>query len=455
MLNRLMQTRSVSYQSIFSQGGDFATETQSGATINGNTAYEIVAFFAAVSLISDTISTLPVDAFKRIDGERSPYRPKPLWIEQPDVDTTRQAHYGAVVSSLLVYGNSYTRVFRDKRGDVVNLVALDPTKMEIRRSAIGKKIFIYADEPKPLTSDEVIHIIDLAVPGSLTGLSRVDKLKDALGVATALQSYAARFFSNGSSTNGIIEYPGELTAEEARDLRDGFDSRHRGLRKAHKTGVLSGGAKYVTTSVPNDQAQFLDSRRFAVEEVARAFNIPLHMLGIPDTASYASVEQNNLQFISHTLRPILEKLEWAYSRILPNGAFIKFNFSALLRGDLASRYQAYSIATQAGFKSINEIKKLEDEPLVEGGDVFRVPLANISIGAADLSETQIRVKMAETLVNAGYDPEAVLMELGLPEIPFVGTAAPEPMMAEDESPNEVEDTQDDMVEDMTEEEQDS
>jgi HK97 family phage portal protein len=451
MLNRLMQTRSVSYQSIFSQGGDFATETQSGATINGNTAYEIVAFFAAVSLISDTISTLPVDAFKRIDGERSPYRPKPLWIEQPDVDTTRQAHYGAVVSSLLVYGNSYTRVFRDKRGDVVNLVALDPTKMEIRRSAIGKKIFIYADEPKPLTSDEVIHIIDLAVPGSLTGLSRVDKLKDALGVATALQSYAARFFSNGSSTNGIIEYPGELTAEEARDLRDGFDSRHRGLRKAHKTGVLSGGAKYVTTSVPNDQAQFLDSRRFAVEEVARAFNIPLHMLGIPDTASYASVEQNNLQFISHTLRPILEKLEWAYSRILPNGAFIKFNFSALLRGDLASRYQAYSIATQAGFKSINEIKKLEDEPLVEGGDVFRVPLANISIGAADLSETQIRVKMAETLVNAGYDPEAVLMELGLPEIPYVGTAAPEPMMAEDQSPGEVEDTEDDMVEDMTEE----
>ena len=455
MLNRLMQTRSVSYQSIFSQGGDFATETQSGATINGNTAYEIVAFFAAVSLISDTISTLPVDAFKRIDGERSPYRPKPLWIEQPDVDTTRQAHYGAVVSSLLVYGNSYTRVFSDKRGDVVNLVALDPTKMEIRRSAIGKKIFVYADEPKPLTQDEVIHIIDLAVPGSLTGLSRVDKLKDALGVATALQSYAARFFSNGASTNGIIEYPGELTAEEARDLRDGFDSRHRGLRKAHKTGVLSGGAKYVNTSVSNDQAQFLDSRRFAVEEVARAFNIPLHMLGIPDTASYASVEQNNLQFISHTLRPILEKLEWAYSRILPNGAFIKFNFSALLRGDLQSRYQAYSIATQAGFKSINEIKKLEDEPLVEGGDAFRVPLANISIGAADLSETQIRVKMAETLVNAGYDPEAVLMELGLPEIPFVGTAAPEPVMPEDESPNEVEDTQDDMAEDMTEEEQDS
>jgi HK97 family phage portal protein len=424
MLNRLFNTRSVSYQSIFSMGGDFGTESQAGINISGKHSYVVVAFFCAVSLISDTISTLPVDAFIRVDGERKPYRPRPAWVDQPDVDTTRQAHYGAVVSSLLVFGNSYTRVFRDNKGDVVNLVVLDPTKMEVRRSAIGKKIFVYADEPKPLNSDEIIHIIDLATPGSLTGLSRVDKLKDALGVATALQSYAARFFDQGSTTNGIIEYPGELTAEEAKDLREGFDSRHRGYKKAHKTGVLSGGAKYVQTTVPNDQAQFLDSRRFAVEEIARAFNIPLHMLGIPGTASYASVEQNNLQFISHTLRPILEKLEWAYSRVLPSTAFIKFNFSALLRGDLQSRYQAYSIATQAGFKSINEIKKLEDEPAVDGGDAFRVPLANVNIQAADLSETEAKVKMADTLIAAGFDPEAVLMELGLPNIPYVKTEYP-------------------------------
>ena len=183
---------------------------------------------------------------------------------------------------------------------------------------------------------------------------------------------------------------------------------------------MSGGAKYVDTTVPNDQAQFLDSRRFAVEEIARAFNIPLHMLGIPDTASYASVEQNNLQFISHTLRPILEKIEWSYSKLLPSTAFIKFNFSALLRGDLNSRYQAYSVALQSGFKSINEIKKLEDEPAVDGGDVFRVPLANVNLSAADLSETQAKVKMAETLVATGYDPQEVLKMLGLPEMTFVG-----------------------------------
>lgn len=420
MLEKLLNTRSISYQSIFSLGGDLTTESQAGVAINSKNAYEVVAFFSAVSLISDTISTLPVDAYIRVDGERKPYRPKPAWIDQPDVDTTRQAHFGAVVASLLVSGNSYTRVFRDNRGEVVNLVALDPSKMTVQRSAIGRKIFIYADEPKPLSSDEVIHIIDLATPGSLTGLSRVEKLKDALGVANALQAYAARFFSQGSTTQGIIEYPGELTPEEAKDLRDSFDSRHRGFKKAHRTGILSGGAKYVDTTVPNDQAQFLDSRRFAVEEIARAFNIPLHMLGVPDTASYASVEQNNLQFISHTLRPILEKIEWSYSKLLPSTAFIKFNFSALLRGDLNSRYQAYSVALQSGFKSINEIKKLEDEPAVEGGDVFRVPLANVNLSAADLSETQAKVKMAETLVATGYDPQEVLKMLDLPSMTYIG-----------------------------------
>jgi HK97 family phage portal protein len=420
MLEKLLNTRSISYQSIFSLGGDLTTESQAGVAINSKNAYEVVAFFSAVSLISDTISTLPVDSYIRRDGERKPYRPKPAWIDQPDVDTTRQAHYGAVVASLLVSGNSYTRIFRDNRGEVVNLVALDPSKMTVQRSAIGRKMFIYADEPKPLNSDEVIHILDLATPGSLTGLSRVEKLKDALGVATALQSYAARFFSQGSTTQGIIEYPGELTPEEAKDLRDSFDSRHRGFKKAHRTGILSGGAKYVDTTVPNDQAQFLDSRRFAVEEIARAFNIPLHMLGVPDTASYASVEQNNLQFISHTLRPILEKIEWSYSKLLPTDAFIKFNFSALLRGDLSSRYQAYSVAIQAGFKSINEIKKLEDEPVIDGGDVFRVPLANVNINAADLSEMEAKVKMAQTLVATGYDPQEVLRILELPNMTFVG-----------------------------------
>ena len=421
MLNNLFEQRAISFQTLWGSGGELNIESNAGVNINGKNAFEIVAFFSAVSLISDTISSLPCDAYIRVDGERQPYRPKPAWVDQPDVDTTRQAHYGAVVSSLLVYGNSYTRVFRDRKGEVVNLVVLDPNTVEVKRNSIGRKTFVVTGEDRPLTSDDIIHIIDLAEPGSLVGISRVNKLKDALGVATALQSYAARFFGQGATTQGVIEFPGALTAEQAKNLADGFDNRHRGWRKAHKTGVLSGGAKYTSTSVPNDQAQFLDSRRFAVEEMARAFNIPLHMMGIPGTASYSSVEQNNLQFVSHTLRPILEKIEWSYSKLLPTpAAFIKFNFNALLRGDLQSRTTAYSTALQAGFMSVNDVRRLEDFSPVADGNQFRVPLANIDLAATAIIEEEKKVKMAQMLIQVGFDPATTLSALGLPEITHTG-----------------------------------
>lgn len=417
MLGNLFgEERMMSFQQVWGNGEDFTTQTEAGVVINNETAYKIVAFFSAVSLYSDTISTLPVDSFIRVDGDRKPYRPRPTWIDQPDVDLSRQAHYGQVVTSLIVNGNSYTRVFRDRNGDIVNLVVLDPTKVKIERSGLGRKVFIVDGEKKPLTSQEVLHIIDLAVPGSLYGISRIEKLKDALGVATALQNFAARFFQQGATTNGVIEFPGPLNPEQLRSLQEGFDSRHKGWRKAHKTGVLFGGATYKDTSVPNDKAQFLESRRFAVEEMARAFNVPLHMMGIPGTNTYASVEQNNLQWISHSLRPILEKIEWAYSQLLPGNAFIKFNFNALLRGDLQSRATAYSIMLQQGAETINEVRRLEDLPPVEGGDVPRVPLANVSLSAANLQETQLRVDMADKLIKDGFDAAGVLDALSLPPI---------------------------------------
>ena len=416
MLGKLTETRAVSFQSVWGSGADLVTVNKAGANINGKTAFEITAFFSAVSLISDTISTLPVDTFYKKDGERYPYRPRPTWVDQPDVDATRQGHYQQVLVSLLVYGNSFTRVFRDSKGDIVNLVVLDPNTVEIKRNALGRKMFVITGEKEALTTREVIHITDLLEPGALRGISRVTKLQDALGVASALQSYAATFFSQGATTNGIIEFPGRLTGDQARALSEAFDSRHKGWKKAHKTGVLSEGAKYVDTQVKNDAAQFLESRRFSVEEIARAFNIPLHMMGIPDTASYASVEQNAIQFVVHTLRPYIEKIEWAYTQLLPTPAYLKFNVDGLLRGDFQTRIQSYSVASQAGFMSVNDIRRKEEMSSVEGGDSYRVPLANVALTAADTPEMEAKVAMATKLIQSGFDPESTMKNLGLPPI---------------------------------------
>jgi HK97 family phage portal protein len=414
------ENRAISFQTVWGAGSDLESLNVSGVNINSNTAFEVVAFWSAVSLISDTISTLPIDSYIRRDGDRRPYRPRPAWVDQPDVDMTRQAHYQQVLVSLLVSGNSYTRIFRNASGDVVNLVVLDPNTVTVRRSAIGRKIFIIENSAETLTSDEIIHITDLIQPGSLVGLSRVQNLKEAIGLSSAMQSFASRFFGTGATTQGIIEYPGNLTPDQAKQLRDGFDSAHRGFRRAHKTGVLSGGASYKQTTVPNDAAQFLESRRFSVEEIARAFNIPLSMMGVPGTQSYASVEQNAIQFVTHTLRPYIEKMEWSYSRLLPDQAFLKFNVDGLLRGDFNSRISAYSVGLQSGFMSVNDVRRLEDLSATEGGDQYRVPLANIALTDTNLVSEQQRVTMATKLIQIGFDPVETLTAFGLPAVNHTG-----------------------------------
>lgn len=419
------EERSISFQSLWGSGADLiGAPTQAGTRVDESNALKINAVFAAVLLISDTISTLPIDCFIRRDGDRYPFRPQPSWVLKPDVEMLRSEHYQQVLVSLLIDGNAFTRIYRDSRGDVANLVVLDPTRVEIRRSPVTRELYyIYnEDNSKPIAKDEMIHITEIRKAGSNRGVSRIGELKDNLGLAMALQSFAARFFGQGAVTAGVIETPANLTNEQAKNLVDGFSSRHSGFQKAHKIGVLSGGAKFNRTSVNPDEAQMLDSQKFAVEQIARIFRVPPHMLGITSAGamSYNSVEQQNINFVQHTLRSYIAKIEEAYSQLLPNQAFLRFNIDGLLRGDFQTRMQGYSIGAQAGFLSINDIRKLEELRPVDGGDVYRVPLANVDVAAAALVETDRKVLMAQRLVTTGYDPVAVLEALGLPPIPHTG-----------------------------------
>ena len=418
------ENRAISFQSIWGAGDTFAYTTDSGANIDESTSMTIGAFYACVLLISDTISTLPVDAFIRRDGSRVPYRPRPEWVIKPDVTLLRSEHYQQVLISLLLDGNSFTRVFRDGRGDVANLVCLDPLRVQVQRNPKNREIEYLIDngEAGVVPARDMLHITEIRKPGALRGTSRVNELKENLGLASALQSFAARFFGQGATTQGIIEFPGALTREQAKDLQAGFDNAHKGYKKSHKTGVLSAGAKYVKTGVNPDEAQMLDSQKFQVESIARMFRVPPHMIGVttPGAQSYASVEQNNIQFVVHTLRPYIEKIEYAYSTLLPTEAFLKFNVDGLLRGDYTTRIQGYSIGLQAGFYSVNDVRRFEDLRPVDAGDQFRVPLANINLAEADVIEQDKRVQMATRLVQTGFDPASVLSALGLPAITHTG-----------------------------------
>jgi HK97 family phage portal protein len=430
ILNKLFEQRAISFQTVFEAGDDLGFGNLSDTQIDSKTVFQVNAVFSAVSLIADTISTLPLDSFIRFDGQRRAFRPRPAWVDQPDIALPRTAFYNSAIVSLLLEGNLFVRLFSNGRGEIVNMVVLNPKTVDVKRNARGEAVFTIEGETKTFTNEEILFIPDVLRPGQMRGVSRVEALKENFGLALALEKFAATFFGNGTNLNGVIEVDQNLTAEQAENLRNGFDSKHRGWRRGHRTGVLSGGAKFKTTQIDPESSQAIDARRLAVEDVARAFNIPANMLNIPGTTTYASVEQNNLQFITHTLRPIVQKLESAFSPLMarsPGGetAFIKFNLDGLARADLSSRMSAYSVGLQAGFLSINDVRRLEDLSDIDdpAAQNVRVPLANMNIDAADLIADEKRVKMAQILVLSGYNPAEALSAVGLDPIAHTGLAS--------------------------------
>ena len=434
MLRRLFtnnetEERGVTYQSLFLTDGLFAPRNLAGVEMNQAVAMKIGVVYAAVRLIADSISTLPIDTFiRRIPAgggpsQRVPYRPRPDWVVQPDADQTvaRSDFWQSIIFSQLIAGNSYARILRDTDGMPMAFKALDPLKVEPRLDSRGFVEYVF-NNTQVISGEDIVHTTDLRKPGMIKGISRVDELRDVLGISRALDEFAARYFGSGTLSSGIITYPGDLTSEQATRLKSEFEKNSKGLRNAHRPNILTGGAKYEKMSADAAESQLIQAREFSVLEVARAFKIQPAMLGVVQSGamSYDSVEQQHIQFVTLCLRPIVTQLEEQYSKLLPGDAFLRFNMEGLLRGDLQSRYAAYSQGIQAGFLSINDIHRLEDLRDVEGGDVYRVPLSHVDLSAANIVEQDKRISMAVRLINVGFDPAEVLARLELPDIDHTG-----------------------------------
>ena len=427
MLSRILpgaENRAISFQTIWGAGDLTSFETQAGSFIDYTTALTINSVWACVSLISDTISALPVDSFIRRDGIAYPYRPRPAWVARPDAMINSNSFWQQCMISLLLDGNAFVRIFRDPiTGQILSMMVLNPMKVSVSRKANGTKRYTFTGEDgKDLSSDDILHVTgSILMPGDIRGKSTIDTLKENLGLSMSLEGFAARFFGQGTLTQGVIEYPGTLSAEQAENLAKSFDRMHKGYRRAHKTGILSGGATFKPTQVANDQAQMIDSRRLAVEDIARMFRVPTDLIGLNNGGhSYNSVEQRQIAFVTHTLRPWLAKLEDAFSALLPETAYLSFNTDDLLRGDYATRIEGYAKMLQNGVLSTNEVRRRENLRPIDGGDVVRVPLANVNISAASLTENETKVAMAQKLIGLGFVPEDVLKSLGLDPIAHTG-----------------------------------
>lgn len=432
------EERALSYQQVWGSGGDWnPSTTWSGASVSYDTALQVSTVYACVRLISDTISTFPAAPFYRKNGERLPFNPKPAWIEQPDIGITRADHVQQIVFSMLLTHGACVRIYRNGDGEIVALIPLDPMRVEPQYNNQGQMEFLW-DHQKVIPARDIMYIPMMRRPGSAKGISPLDEVKQTLGLASALDEFASRFFSGGSNVGGVIETPALLSKEQAQQAKEAFEASHKGRKKSHSVAVLGGGAKFVKATVDPERAQALESRRFSVEQIASIFRVPLHMLQVaaPGVQSFASNEENAIEFSVYTLRPIVSKIEDAYTALLPGGAFLKFNMDAILRGDLSARFAAYSTGIQGGFLNLNQINRLEDWPAVDGGDVYRVPLANVALAAADLTETDMRVKMATTLIDSGADPAETLAAFNLPPITFAPPTdpAPAPVMPDPMNP---------------------
>lgn len=427
MLNNLFESRAVSFQTIWASGGDIELQNNSGTYVTQDNVWKLAAITGAVNLIASSISTLPMDAWVRRDGQKFLMRPKPDWVNRPDVSfVDRTPFISQIITSLMLDGNAFIRVFRDADGLPINLMVMNPTEVDVKRNPLGRIVFTHTKTGETLGQDDILHIVEsLIQPGQVRGISRVSMLKDSLGLGMALEAYAQRWFGQGASGNYAITTPGSLTPEQAKAMADSIDNRHGGWRKSSKTMVFHSGADIKDIGIDPEKSQSIEARRMFVEDVARIYSIPTHKLSLPGTNTYSSIEQTQIEFVTDTLRPYAAIIENALSSLLqvyPNGqgAFVEFNMAALLRGDINSRATAASVAIQGGWLTVNDVRQGEGLSKIDGGDVLRVPLANVPIDAADLSATDKRVAMAQKLIVVGFDPASVLQALDLPAMTHTG-----------------------------------
>lgn len=418
MLNRLLSGGEArgGFQQLWGSGALFARASNAGTTVTQDTALKMSAVYASVRLIADTISTLPLDQFIRRDGQRLPFRPREEWVGRPSTMLPRSTFWQQVIVSLLLDGNAFIQLMRNPDGSILDMTVLNPHKVRPVRREDGRVEYRTEYGQRVLGPDEVLHLTELLLPGELRGVSRIEEAKEALGLGIALETYAAKFFGSGAYAGGIIEWPGELTKDQAQELVDSWEAGHKGLRRAHRPAVLYGGAKFTPATVDPAQSQLLDERRFQIEEAARLFRVPAFMLGVttPGSVSYASVEQQMLFFAQHTIQPYVQKLEDAFSSLLMNrDSFIKFNLNSLVRADFATRTAGYSSALAAGWMSVNDVRSFEDLRAVEQGDQYRVPLQNVPLSDTPIITVGEKARAAQALTAAGFTGDSVAALLDL------------------------------------------
>jgi HK97 family phage portal protein len=366
---------------------------KAGVSVNEKSALKITTVYACVRIISDTIASLPLHVYTRNDntgGKDRSYK-HPLYKvlhHQPNDEMTAYTYWGTVAGHLLTWGNSYSEIEFNGAGDVVALWPISPDRVRVERRG-GKVLYDVDSNSKSgvtLPAEKVLHIHGLGFDG-LTGYSPIQMAKEALAFAKATENYGATFFGNGAKPGGVLEMEGVLKDDAARTrLRDSWNDLHGGSERSHKVAILESGMKYKPISLPPNDAQFLDTRKWQKADIAQIYRVPLHMLNELSNATFSNIEHQGIEFVQHTIRPYLVNIEQEIQRklISDDNVFAEWLVDGLLRGDAKSRNEALQIQRQNGIINANEWRSIENMNPQDGdqGNAYLVNSAMIGVDQA-------------------------------------------------------------------------
>lgn len=380
------QNRTAGSAYAFYMGG-----STSGKQVTERSAMQMTAVYSCVRILSEAVAGLPLHLYRYKEGggkEKAIDLPLYRLIhDEPNPEMSSFVFRETLMTHLLLWGNAYAQIIRNGKGEVIALYPLMPNKMRVERDENGSLYYEYihssdeADTMKNttvrLTPYNVLHIPGLGFDG-LVGYSPIAMAKNAIGMAIACEEYGAKFFANGAAPSGVLEHPGVI--KDPQKVREAWQSQFGGSQNANKIAVLEEGMKYTPISISPEQAQFLETRKFQINEIARIFRVPPHMVGDLEKSSFSNIEQQSLEFVKYTLDPWVMRWEQSLSRALfteeeKKTLFFKFNVEGLLRGDYQSRMNGYATARQNGWMSANDIRELENMdkiPAEQGGDLYLI-----------------------------------------------------------------------------------
>ena len=369
----------------------FMGGSTSGKRVNERSAMQMTAVYSCVRILSEAVAGLPLHLYKYTDnGGKEKAVDHPLYFllhDEPNPEMTSFVFRETLMTHLLLWGNAYAQIIRNGKGEILALYPLMPDRMTVDRDDKGRLYYEYqvSNEDAPtmkgstvrLQPSDVLHIPGLGFDG-LVGYSPIAMAKNAIGIAIACEEYVAKFFANGAQPSGVLEHPG--TIKDPSRVRESWTQTFGGSQNANKVAVLEEGMKYTPISISPEQAQFLETRKFQINEIARIFRVPPHMVGDLEKSSFSNIEQQSLEFVKYTLDPWVSRWEQGMVRSLlaaeeKKGYFIKFNVDGLLRGDYQSRMNGYAIGRQNGWMSANDIRELENLDRIPeelGGDLYLI-----------------------------------------------------------------------------------